>query len=100
MKKLECTEDRFAALMAVHRDQVRYHTGLTGPSVGYMWAESLGGQMFEDMRHVLRDLWTSDLIEVDTHRLFAQGGHRVSTTTNGYLLLRQWQDSRQRQPAA
>jgi hypothetical protein len=96
MSRLSFTEDRYAALKAVHSDQVRYHTGLTGPSLGYTWSEHVGGQMFEWMRQVLRDLWTADLVDVDTHRILAQHGHRVTITTSGYLRLREWEERKQR----
>jgi hypothetical protein len=84
------TDARYAALGAVHRDRVRYDTGLSGPALGYTWSEDTGGPMSQTMRQALRDLWTADLIDVDTHRLFAQHGHRVTTTINGYRLLREW----------
>jgi hypothetical protein len=100
MTRLSFTEDRYAALEAVHHDFVRYHTGLAGPALGYTWSEHAGGQMFERMRQVLRDLWTADLIDVDTHRILAQRGHRVSTTTSGYLQLREWEHLKQRQQVA
>jgi hypothetical protein len=96
---LTYNSDRLAALIAVHDDQVRYHTGLSGPSVGYTWSEGAGGRMFEQFRHTLQDLWSADLIDVDTHRLFAQHGHRVTITTKGYVLMHQWRTSHA-QPAA
>jgi hypothetical protein len=100
MTRLAFTEARYAALTAVHRDHVAYHTGLSGPALGYTWSERVGGQMFEDMRQVLRDLWTADLIEVDTHRVLAQRGHRVNTTTSGYFQLREWEGAKQQSRAA
>jgi hypothetical protein len=99
MARLDLTEDRKAALSAVHRDAVRYHDGLSGPALGYTWAEGAGGQMPEEMRHTLRELWSSDLIAVDTHRVHAQRGRRVSITTSGYLRLQRWQQATL-QPAA
>lgn len=90
MARLPYTDTRFAALNAVHNDQVTYHTGLAGPALGYTWSEHVGGQMFMEMREVLRELWTADLIEVQTHRVLAHRGHQVVITTNGYRLLREW----------
>jgi hypothetical protein len=90
MTRLPCTEARHTALRAVHQDQVAYHTGLAGPALGYTWSEHVGGQMFMEMREVLRELWTADLITVDTHRVLAQRGHRVTITTGGYRLLCDW----------
>ncbi|GAA2792177.1 hypothetical protein [Saccharopolyspora taberi] len=79
-----------AALTAVQQDLVRYHNGRTGPALGYTWSESAGGQMFDEMRQTLQELRAAHLIDVETHRVFAQRGHRVRTTTAGYRLLRTW----------
>ena len=91
MARLDHTETRHTALSAVYRDAVRYHDGLAGPALGYTWAEGAGGQMSEDMRHTLRELWAADLITVDTQRILAQRGRRVSITTGGYLCLQKWE---------
>jgi hypothetical protein len=90
MARLPYSDTRCAALNAVHNDQVTYHTGLAGPALGYTWSESVGGQMFMEMREVLRELWTADLIMVETQRVLAHRGHRVVITTAGYRLLREW----------
>lgn len=93
MTQLTFTDTRCTALAAVQRDHVRYHSGLAGPALGYTWSEHAGGQMHEDFRHVLRELWALNFIEVETHRVFAQRGHRVITTMNGYRLLCAWRNS-------
>lgn len=90
MTRLPYSDTRFAALSAVHGEQVTYHTGLAGPALGYTWSEHVGGQMFMEMREVLRELWTADLIAVETQRVLAHRGHRVVITTAGYRLLREW----------
>lgn len=91
MARLPYTDTRYAALAAVHHDRVTYHTGLAGPALGYTWSEQVGGQMFMGMREVLRELWTADLIAVETHRVLAHRGHRVVITTAGYRLLHEWE---------
>lgn len=93
MTRLTFSHLRYAALSAVHQDQVRYHTGVDGPALGYTWSEDVGGQMFDNLRQILSELWAADLIEVETHRIFAERGHRVSTTTRGYLVLREWEEA-------
>ncbi len=47
--------------------------------------------MFQEMRDTLQELWAADLIDVDTHRVFVQRGHRVRTTMRGYQLWCEWQ---------
>lgn len=90
MTRLERTDQRHAALAAVHGDQVRYQSSPADAAPGYAWSDSVGGQMTDAMRRVLHELWAADLVEVETYRLFAQRGHRVTTTTQGYLLLMTW----------
>ena len=38
------TVDRYSALIDVFDDKVRFHNGLSGPALGYTWAEGHGGQ--------------------------------------------------------
>ena len=90
MARLNLTDPRHATLRAVSQDRVRYHEGLTGPALGYTWAEGAGGQMSEDMRHTLRELWAADLITVDPQRILAQRGRRVSITSKGESCLQEW----------
>lgn len=90
MARLPYSDTRHAALTAVYKNEVTYHTGLAGPALGYTWSEHVGGQMFMEMREVLRELWTADLITVETQRVLAHRGHRVVITTAGYRLLGEW----------
>jgi hypothetical protein len=90
MSRLKRTDERYTALAAVHADQVRYHSTPAYAALGYAWSDSVGGQMADSTRRVLHDLWAADLVEVETYRLFAQHGHRVTITTQGYLLLMDW----------
>lgn len=90
MTALNYTRTRHSALSAVSDDHVRYHPGLSGPALGYAWAENSGGQMFDDMRHVLSELWAADLIDIAAQRPCAQRGHRVATTDSGERLLDEW----------
>ena len=90
MARLPYSDTRYAALNAVHNDQVTYHTGLAGPALGYTWSEHVGGQMFMEMREVLRELWTADLLTVETQRVLAHRGHRVGITAAGHRVLREW----------
>lgn len=92
MTRLAFSTHRYTALSAVQRDQVRYHTGLNGPALGYTWSEHVGGQMFGCLRQALCELWAANLVEVDTHRLFARRGHRVVITMRGYRLLCEWNE--------
>jgi hypothetical protein len=90
MTRLERTSERYDALAAVHADQVRYHSTPAFAALGYAWSDSVRSKMTDTMRQVLHDLWAADLVEVETYRLFAQHGHRVTITTQGYLLLMTW----------
>lgn len=90
MTRLEHTDERHAALAAVHADQVRYHSTPTDAALGYAWSGSVGDRMADATRRVLHELWAADLVEVETYRLFDHHGHRVTTTTQGYLLLMEW----------
>ena len=92
MQPFAFSGSRQAALAAVHCGDVRYHHGLTGPALGFTWSENRGGQMFHEMRHALHELWAANLIDVETHRVFARSGHRVVTTMRGYQLWREWHD--------
>jgi hypothetical protein len=96
--KLERTDDRHAALAAVHADRVRYHSAPAERSLGYAWSESVAERMCDATRVVLHELWAADLVEVETHRLFAHRGHRVITTTQGYLLLQEWGETPRQNP--
>ena len=95
MTPLDRTGDRHAALAAVHADQVRFQGGSADPARGYSWSDPVVGRMSETMRRTLHELWAADLIEVETYRLFAHRGHRVTTTTPGYLRLLEWAQRRQ-----
>jgi hypothetical protein len=53
-----------------------------------------------EMRETLRELWTADLITVDTQRLVARRGNRVLITTTGERLLREWAMADESQAAA
>jgi hypothetical protein len=87
--RLDHTEQRHTALAAVYADQVRFHSApATVPR--YEWCESAHKPMTEETRRVLQELWSADLVEVETYRLFAQRGHRVTVTTQGYLQLMAW----------
>lgn len=90
MRRLMCSKARHEALNAVYGDHVRYHNGLAGPALCFTWAEESGGQMFHEMRDTLHELWAADFIDVETHRLFAQRGHRVHVTMRGYQRLCEW----------
>lgn len=90
MTALSFSRIRHSALSAVSDGHVCYHPGLSGPALGYAWSESTGGQMFDDMRHVLSELWAADLIDIADHRQCAQRGHRVSATDSGQRQLDAW----------
>ncbi len=90
MARLIPTKTRYETLRAVSSDHVRYHEGLTGPALGYTWAENAGGQMSEELRHALRELWAADLITIAPERILAQRGRRVSVTTKGEHCLQEW----------
>lgn len=90
MARLTLTETRHTSLRAVNRDSVRFHDGRTGPALGYTWAENAGGQMPEEMRLTLHELWAADLISVADSRMVAQRGRRVSITNRGNRYLREW----------
>ena len=92
MSRPDYSDLRHRALLAVQQDLVRYHNGRTGPALGYTWSEQAGGQMFDEMRLALQELWNAHLIDVETHRVFAQRGHRVRTTPTGYRILLAWAD--------
>ena len=77
------TDQARAALAAVAADRVRYHPGLSGPALGYTWAEQTGGQMFPGLQRALEDLDGAGLITTDHHRIRAQRGHRVRLTPRG-----------------
>ncbi|MGI8312073.1 hypothetical protein [Saccharopolyspora hattusasensis] len=84
------TANRYAALDAVNQGKICYHNGLLQSALGYDWVMDITRPMTDDLRQTLRDLWVADLIDVETHRLFALRGHRVVITTKGYRTLRDW----------
>ncbi|WP_190813030.1 hypothetical protein [Saccharopolyspora pogona] len=89
MSRTTFTANRYTALDAVNQGKICYHNGLLQPALGYDWVMGIS-PMADDLRQTLRDLWVTDLIDIDTHRLFALRGHRVVITTKGYRTLRDW----------
>lgn len=90
MSTAKFTVDRYTALAAVNQDKICYHNGLLQPGLGYGWVTGETARLTADLRNALRDLWVADLIDIDTHHLFAQRGHRVRITPNGHRVLREW----------
>lgn len=90
MAQPEYDPQRHAALQSVRQDYVRFHYGLSGPALGYTWSENAGGQMTKNTQWKLHELFSRNLIEVDSQRLFAQRGCRVIMTQEGCQVLASW----------
>lgn len=89
-QRLSPTDERYAALRDVYRGKVRYHSGLSGPALGYDWHEDVGGHMFQQRRDTLYELWSRNLIDIATHTAYPPRGHEVSVTTTGFTHLLAW----------
>ncbi|MEV0699938.1 hypothetical protein AB0I53_18805 [Saccharopolyspora sp. NPDC050389] len=100
MSRIIFTATHYAALDAVNQGKICYHNGLLQPALGYDWVTGITCPMTDDLRQTLRDLWITDLIDIDTHHLFALRGHRVVLTMKGYRTLRDWSALGRREFAA
>ncbi|MCI2419707.1 hypothetical protein MOQ72_19870 [Saccharopolyspora sp. K220] len=85
---IDYSPQRHLALGLVQEERVRFHNGLHGMALGYTWLT--GESMDEPLRTTLHELWRVDAIQIETHRLFASGGHCVKLTPHGFQMFQSW----------
>lgn len=96
MCRLNKTEDLHHALADVAEGRVVFHSGLSGPMLGFYWAplgpDGAEGTPNPAERAALDDLYHARLIEIAAPPARHWQGNNVLPTTEGTRRLHEWAD--------